>query len=70
MTGQTKPVEADREKWPGLSDKERERRWERVRQLMISHDLDGLVVFGLKGREWLDRYLTNDATGGITISFP
>lgn len=69
MTGQTKPVEADREKWPGLSDKERERRWERVRQLMKSHDLDGLVVFGLKGREWLDRYLTNDATGGITI-FP
>jgi Xaa-Pro aminopeptidase len=36
---------------------------------MEQKGLDALVVFGLKGRERLDRYLTNDRTGGIVV-FP
>lgn len=55
--------------FPALSLKERDRRWGLVRTLMREKGLDGLVVFGLKGREQLDRYLTNDRTGGIAV-FP
>ncbi|OGP63632.1 MAG: hypothetical protein A2169_00595 [Deltaproteobacteria bacterium RBG_13_47_9] len=56
-------------RWPGLSEKERERRWGRLKKLMKDRGLDCLVVFGLKGRESFDRYLTNDRAGGIVI-FP
>ncbi|MBI4322443.1 MAG: aminopeptidase P family protein [Chloroflexi bacterium] len=55
--------------WPSLSENERDRRWVRVREMMKARGLDCLVVFGLKGREMFDRYLTNDRTGGIVI-FP
>lgn len=55
--------------WPVLSEKERDRRWSRVRELMKARGVECLVVFGLKGREQFDRYLTNDRTGGVTI-FP
>jgi Xaa-Pro aminopeptidase len=60
---------AEGRKWPSLSENERERRWRRVRAFMRDRGLDCLVVFGLKGRESFDRYLTNDRTGGIAI-FP
>ncbi|MBI4322401.1 MAG: aminopeptidase P family protein [Chloroflexi bacterium] len=56
-------------KWPGLSVKERDRRWSRVREMMRSRGLACLVVFGLKGRGQYDNYLTNDRTGGVVI-FP
>jgi len=56
-------------KWPSLSDKERDRRWGRVRGLMKGQGLECLLVFGLKGKEQFDGYLTNDRTGGIAI-FP
>lgn len=56
-------------RWPGLTEKERDRRWGRVKELMRAQGLECLVVFGLKGREQFDRYLTNDRTGGILI-FP
>ena len=56
-------------KWPSFSQKERDLRWGRVKGLMRARSLECLVVFGLKGREFFDRYLTNDRTGGITI-FP
>ena len=57
------------EKWPGLSEKERDRRWELVRNMMKAKGLECLVVFGLKSREQFDNYLTNDRTGSIVI-FP
>ena len=57
------------DRWPGLSEKERGRRWGRVRELMKSQGVECLVVFGLKDSEQLDGYLTNDRTGGIAI-FP
>lgn len=57
------------ERWPELSLKERDRRWNRVKDLMRANGLECLVVFGLRGREWFDRYLTNDRAGGTTI-FP
>jgi len=53
--------------WPALSEKERDRRWTRVRDLMKSNGLQCMIVFGLKGREWFDHYITNDRTGGIVV---
>jgi Xaa-Pro aminopeptidase len=55
--------------WPELSERERDRRWSRVRELMKSQGLECMCVFGLKGKEQFDGYLTNDRTGGIAI-FP
>lgn len=55
--------------YPGLSLLERDRRWGQVRAFMRQRSLDVLIVFGLKGREQLDHYLTNDRTGGIVL-FP
>jgi Xaa-Pro aminopeptidase len=55
--------------WPGLSEKERDRRWTRVREMMKSNGLECMLVFGLKGREWFDHYITNDRSGGVVI-FP
>ena len=54
---------------PVLSLEERERRWLRVRGLMKENGVDGLVVAGLKGREQLEGYLTNEYTEGVVI-FP
>jgi len=68
MTERTHGAEQEA-KWPGLSEKERDRRWRRVRDLMKAQGLECLVVFGLKHNEQFDGYLTNDRTGGITI-FP
>ena len=59
----------ENEKWPELSLKERDRRWSRTKDMLRNKGLDCLVVFGLRGREWYDRYLTNDRSGGTTI-FP
>jgi len=63
------PGGEQKSRWPSLSEKERDRRWGRVKELMRVKGLECLVVFGLKGREQFDRYLTNDRTGGIVI-FP
>ena len=57
------------ENFPELSLKERDGRWARVRAFMREKGLDVLIAFGLKGREQVDHYLTNDRTGGIVI-FP
>ncbi|MDP2643654.1 MAG: M24 family metallopeptidase [Desulfobacterales bacterium] len=70
MSGYQKPTPtAGGTEYPGLSKKERNRRWQRVRELMRDRGLACLLVFGLKGREQFDRYLTNDRTGGIVV-FP
>jgi len=55
--------------WPVLSLTERDRRWQRVRELMSAEGVGCLVIFGLKDNEQFDGYLTNDRTGGVTI-FP
>ena len=57
------------EEYPTLSLKERDRRWRKLRELMKKEKMDCLVVAGLRSREQLDRYITNDITGGFVI-FP
>lgn len=68
MTKET-PMNEEELKWPCLSENERNRRWGRVKDLMREKQIDCLVVFGLKGRERFDCYLTNDRPGGVVI-FP
>jgi Xaa-Pro aminopeptidase len=59
----------DDEQWPTLSEKERDRRWGRVREFLKKRGLDCLIVFDLQSREQLGKYLTNDVGGGIVV-FP
>lgn len=54
-------------RFPQLSLAERDRRWSLARELMKEEGLEGLIIFGSKGREQLDRYLTNDRSGGIVV---
>lgn len=54
---------------PGLSTRERDRRWKNVRDLMRSRNLEGLVVGGFRGREHYESYLTDDYVEGLVI-FP
>ncbi len=55
--------------YPTLSFQERDRRWNNVRTLMKEQKLDCLVVPGLRSRERLDAYLSNDQAEGIVV-FP
>lgn len=55
--------------YPTLSFKERDRRWKNVREMMKARKLDCLVVPGLRSRERLDAYLSNDQAEGIVL-FP
>lgn len=57
---------ADDGKFPTLTLKERDRRWQAVRALMSSQGLDALVVFGW-GRTANDSYLTNEASHTIVL---
>lgn len=52
-----------------LSLQERDRRWSRVRGLMKEKGVDCLIVAGLKSREQLETYLTNEYAEGVVI-FP
>lgn len=54
---------------PSLSLKERDRRWSHTRELMKEKGVECLIVPGLKGREELDGYLSNEDAEGIVI-FP
>jgi Xaa-Pro aminopeptidase len=54
---------------PTLSLKERDRRWKNVREMMKANRLDCIIVPGLRGREQLEGYLSNDAVQGIVV-FP
>ena len=58
-----------KEEYPTLSVKERDRRWSKLRDLMKKEKIDCLLVAGLRSREQLDRYITNDSRGGFVI-FP
>ncbi|MBI4525841.1 MAG: aminopeptidase P family N-terminal domain-containing protein [Deltaproteobacteria bacterium] len=55
--------------YPVLSLAERDRRWERVREMMRQKKVDCLLLAGLKSREQLEGYLTNDYAEGVVI-FP
>ena len=55
--------------YPTLSLKERDRRWKNVREMMKAGDLECLIVPGLKSREQLEVYLSNDNAQGIVV-FP
>ncbi len=55
--------------YPTLSFKERDRRWKNVREIMKARKLDCLVVPGLRSRERIDGYLSNDQAEGIAV-FP
>src|SRR3990172_1241847 len=55
--------------YPVLSLRERDRRWRRVRALMKEKGVECLILAGLKSREQLEGYLTNEYLEGIVI-FP
>ena len=55
--------------YPILTLAERERRWSRTRKLIEESQLDALIVFGLKGRERYEGYLSNESIDGVVV-FP
>ena len=54
---------------PILSLAERDRRWARVRDLMLARKLDGLLVAGFRSREMYETYISDDYNEGCVI-FP
>src|SRR3989304_7480767 len=55
--------------FPTLSLAERDRRWKITREMMRLEGLECLIVPGLKGREALEGYLSNDYAEGLVV-FP
>ncbi|MFC3456541.1 M24 family metallopeptidase [Amycolatopsis speibonae] len=53
----------------GLSVQERDRRWDRTRELMREQGLDILLVGGFRSRDHYEHYLSNDYIEGAVI-FP
>ncbi len=70
QTGQVEqvapPERSELSNFPTLSNQERDRRWEFLRQMMQDHQVEGLLV--PPGQE-ADTYITNDAPGQ-TVIFP
>ncbi|MBI2830043.1 MAG: aminopeptidase P family protein [Chloroflexi bacterium] len=58
-----------RQSFTGFSQKEKERRWQRVREFMRNQELDALVVSGVRPGVLLDNYLSNWLPGS-TVVFP
>jgi Xaa-Pro aminopeptidase len=54
---------------PTLSFAERDRRWQRTRELMRRENLDGLLVAGFRAREMYESYLADDYNEGCVL-FP
>jgi len=54
---------------PTLSLAERDRRWQRVRELMRRENLDGLLVGGFRAREMYESYVSDDYNEGCVL-FP
>ena len=52
---------------PTLSLNERDRRWSMTRQLLDEHDVDAILVFGQRGRERYEGYLSNESIEGVVI---
>lgn len=55
--------------FPTLSLKERDRRWEWTKAFLAERNLDCLVMFGMKGRERYEGYLSNEWADGLVL-FP
>jgi len=53
--------------YPTLSPGERDRRWQRLRDMMAEDGLDALVVVGIKGREHFEAYVANEYIEGVAI---
>jgi Xaa-Pro aminopeptidase len=53
--------------FPSLTVATRDRRFFRAREFMRDAKLDGLVLFGLRGREHFDHYFTNEAFDGAAV---
>lgn len=49
---------------PTLSLAERDRRWQRVRNLMREQNVDGLLVGGFRAREMYESYVSDDYNEG------
>lgn len=58
---------ADISNAPRLSLAERDRRWAKTRALMAEHNVDVLIVPGLRGRESYESYLSNESIQGIVV---
>ena len=54
---------------PTLSMAERDRRWQRVRDLMRKHQLAGLLIAGFRAREMYESYVSDDYNEGCVV-FP
>jgi Xaa-Pro aminopeptidase len=52
---------------PRLSLGERDRRWAKTRALMAEHNVDVLLLPGLRGRESYESYLSNESIQGIVV---
>jgi Xaa-Pro aminopeptidase len=66
------PSATANELWPTLSLKERDRRWRLAQELIESHDLDALLVYGERdtvGQPLYapDAWLTNDRPGNVVV---
>jgi Xaa-Pro aminopeptidase len=57
----------DVDKAPRLSLTERDRRWAKTRELMREHDVEVLLLPGLRGRESYESYLSNESIQGIVV---
>jgi Xaa-Pro aminopeptidase len=60
-------VAADADLFPALTVTTRDQRFARARAFMQREGLDGLVLFGLRGREHFDHYFTNEAFDGAAV---
>jgi Xaa-Pro aminopeptidase len=54
---------------PTLSFAERDRRWQRTRDLMRQRGLDGLIIAGFRTREMYESYVSDDYNEGCVV-FP
>jgi Xaa-Pro aminopeptidase len=52
---------------PTYSLADRDRRWARIRAFMDEQGLAGLVVAGLRGREWFESYVSNESLQGAVV---
>lgn len=52
---------------PRLSLAERDRRWAKTRAVMAEHNVDVLLLPGLRGRESYETYLSNESIQGIVV---
>ena len=60
-------VEPEGQHYPTLSIAERDRRWGWTKEFLAERGMDALIMFGLKGRERFDGYLSNEWTDGVVL---